>query len=150
MFYTLKDKNMKCINRNHPNYIAIAKSLNNAVARSHNLTNLGTARADLPNRAYVLKTLYVKLDTLAGLSATPTLTVRLTRDVNGNDTVVGDVTAAISLGVTAATEGAVTVQIDFTYSHNDAAGTLNDTLHLFWRLDQGTGNVRRIELTTEG
>ena len=121
-----------------------------AVARSHNLTNIGTSTADRPNRAYVLKTLYVKMDSLAGLSATPTLTVRLTRDANGNDTMVGDVTAAISLGVTTATEGAITVQIDFDYSHNDAAGTLNDTLHLFWKLDQGTGNVRRIELTTEG
>jgi len=123
-----------------------------AVIRSHTITNLGKIYgASSPSAMrYKLGTLYVKLDTLAGLSATPTLTVRLTRDVNGNDTVVGDVTAAISLGVTAATEGAVTVQIDFTYSHNDAAGTLNDTLHLFWRLDQGTGNVRRIELTTEG
>lgn len=123
-----------------------------AVARSHTITNLGKIYgASSPSRMrYKLGTLYVKLDTLAGLSATPTLTVRLTRDVNGNDTVVGDVTAAISLGVTTATEGAVTVQIDFTYSHNDAAGTLNDTLYLFWRLDQGTGNVRRIELTTEG
>jgi hypothetical protein len=123
-----------------------------AVIRSHTITNLGKIYgASSPSTMrYKLGTLYVKLDTLAGLSATPTLTVRLTRDVNGNDTVVGDVTAAISLGVTAATEGAVTVQIDFTYSHNDAAGTLNDTLHLFWRLDQGTGNVRRIELTTEG
>jgi hypothetical protein len=123
-----------------------------AVIRSHTITNLGKIYgASSPSTMrYKLGTLYVKLDTLAGLSATPTLTVRLTRDVNGNDTVVGDVTAAISLGVTAATEGAVTVQIDFTYSHNDASGTLNDTLHLFWKLDQGTGNVRRIELTTEG
>lgn len=123
-----------------------------AVIRSHTITNLGRIYgSNGPSVGrYKLGTLYVKLDTLAGLSATPTLTVRLTRDTNGNDTVVGDVTAAISLGVTTATEGAITVQIDFDYSHNDAAGTLNDTLHLFWKLDQGTGNVRRIELTTEG
>jgi hypothetical protein len=120
-----------------------------AVARSHNLTNLGTSAADRPNRGYVLKTLYVKLDTLAGLSAAPTLTVRLTRDANGNDTMVGDVTAAISLGVTTATEGAITVQIDFDYSHNNISGQVVNNLHLFWKLDQGTGNVRRIELVTE-
>jgi hypothetical protein len=134
---------------NSAHTVNIAATNAYAVARSHNLTNLGTARADLPNRAYVLKTLYVKLDTLAGLSATPTLTVRLTRDVNGNDTMVGDVTAAISLGVTTATEGAVTVQIDFDYSHNDITGQVVNNLHLFWKLDQGTGNVRRIELVTE-
>lgn len=120
-----------------------------AVARSHNLTNLGL----LPNgpslRSYFLKTLYIKLDTLAGLSAAPTLTVRLTRDANGNDTIVGDVTASISLGVTTATEGAVTIEIDFGYSHNDITGQTVDNLHCFWRLDQGTGNVRRIELITE-
>lgn len=123
-----------------------------AVIRSHSITNLGKIYgSNGPSvMRYKLGTLYVKLDTLAGLSATPTLTVRLTRDTAGNDTVVGDVTASISLGVTTATEGAVTVQIDFTYSHNDASGILNDTLHLFWKLDQGTGNVRRIELTTEG
>jgi hypothetical protein len=134
---------------NSAHTVNIAATNAYAVARSHNLTNLGTARADLPNRAYVLKTLYVRLDTLAGLSATPTLTVRLTRDVGGNDTMVGDVTAAISLGVTTATEGAITVQIDFDYSHNDITGQVVNNLHLFWKLDQGTGNVRRIELVTE-
>jgi len=76
-----------------------------AVARSHNLTDLGQVYG--PNapsiREYTLRTLYIKLDTLAGLSASPTLTVRLTRDANGNDTVVGDVNASISVGVTTAT-----------------------------------------------
>jgi len=115
-----------------------------AVARSHNLTNLGGG-----GRAYFLRTLYIKIDNTAGLSATPTLTVRLTRDANGDDTVVGDVTASISLGVTTATEGAVTVAIDFAYSHNDVSGVTVDNLHCFWKLDQGTANVRRIELTTE-
>jgi len=122
-----------------------------AVARSQNLPNLGQLYGiNGPRiREYTLRTLYIKLDTLAGLSATPTLTVRLTRDVNGDDTVVGDVTASISLGVTTATEGAVTVAIDFVYSHNDVTGVLLDNLHCFWKLDQGTANVRRIELTTE-
>jgi hypothetical protein len=120
-----------------------------ATARSHDLTNLGTAGGGIVNRLYYLRTLYVKLDTLAGLSATPTLTVRLTRDTAGNDTVVGDVTASISLGVTTATEGAVTVAIDFVYTHNSISGVIDNSLHLFWKLDQGTAQVRRIELTTE-
>jgi len=120
-----------------------------AVARSHNLNNLGASSQGVINKGYILKTLYIKLDTLAGLSAAPTLTVRLTRDADGNDTIVGDVTASISLGVTTATEGAVTIQIDFGYSHNDTDNLLVNNLHCFWRLDQGTGNVRRIELITE-
>lgn len=121
-----------------------------ATARSHNLTNLGASSSGIIlSKGYFLRTLYIKLDTLAGLSAAPTLTVRLTRDSAGNDTIVGDTTASISLGVTTATEGAITIAIDFAYSHNDVAQTLVNNLHCFWKLDQGTAQVRRIELTTE-
>lgn len=136
---------------NSAHAINIAATTAYDAARSHTLTNLGGGTGGLTasKRAYILRTLYVKLDTLAGLSATPTLTMRLTRDATGNDTIVGDVTASISVGVTTATEGAATVAIDFAYSHNDVSGTTNDTLYLFWKLDQGTANVRRVELTTE-
>jgi len=136
---------------NSAHTVNIAATNAYAAARSHNCTNLGGGTGGLTasKRRYMLRTLYVKLDTLAGLSATPSLTMRLCRDTTGNDTVVGDVTASISLGVTTATEGAVTVAIDFAYSHNDISGVTNDTLYLFWKLDQGTANVRRIELTTE-
>lgn len=130
---------------NSAHTVNIAATNAYAAARSHQLPNLGGAS----NRAYFLRTLYVKLDTLAGLSSSPTLTVRLCRDTAGNDTVVGDVTASISLGITTATEGAVTVAIDFAYSHNDVSGAVVNDLHLFWKLDQGTAQVRRIELTTE-
>jgi len=120
-----------------------------STARSYNLTMLGTAGNGIQLRSYYLRTLYIKLDSLAGLSSSPTLTVRLTRDSNGNDTIVGDVTASISLGVTTATEGAVTISIDFLYNHNQLAGQTIDNLHCFWKLDAGSGNVRRIELTTQ-
>jgi hypothetical protein len=130
---------------NSAHAVNIAATNAYAAARSHQLTNLGGSG----NKAYFLRTLYIKLDTLAGLSASPTLTVRLCRDTTGNDTVVGDVTASISLGVTTATEGAVTVAIDFAYLHNGVTGAVVNDLHLFWKLDQGTANVRRIELTTE-
>jgi hypothetical protein len=121
-----------------------------AVARSHDITNLGTAGGGIVNRLYYLRTLYIKLDTLAAAPNTPTtLTVRLTRDAAGNDTVVGDTTASISYGVTTPTEGAVTIAIDFVYTHNSVSGVIDNSLHLFWFLDKGTANVRRIELTTE-
>lgn len=134
--------------KNSAHTVNIAATNAYDVARSHNLNNLCTLSNGISLRSYFLKTLYIKLDNLAGLSATPTLTVRLTRDANGNDTIVGDVTAAISLGVTTATEGAITIEIDFAYSHNDINGQTVDNLHCFWKLDQGTGNVRRIELLT--
>ena len=136
---------------NSAHAVNIAATNAYAAARSHPLTNLGGGTGGLTAsmRRYMLRTLYIKLDDLAGLSAAPTLTVRLTRDTQGNDTIVGDVTASISLGVTTATEGAVTIAIDFAYGHNDVTGVTLDTLYCFWKLDQGTANVRRIELTTE-
>lgn len=118
------------------------------IARAHDLTSLGTPGGGILNRSYFLRTLYIKLDTIAG--APKTLTVRLTRDAAGNDTVVGDVTATISTGVTTATEGAVTIAIDFAYSHNGVAGAaIDNNLFCFWKLDAGTAKVRRIELVTE-
>lgn len=136
---------------NSAHAINIAATNAYAAVRSHPLTNLGGGTGGLtgPKRAYILRTLYIELDTLAGLSASPTLTVRLTRDANGDVTMVGDVTSSISLGVTTATDGSVTIAIDFAYSHNNVTGTTNDTLHCFWKLDQGTANVRRVELTSE-
>jgi hypothetical protein len=133
---------------NSAHSVNIAATNAYAVARSHLLTDLGGTGL-VPNRAYILRTLYIQLDSLAGLSASPTLTVRLTRDAAGDTTIVGDVTASISLGITAATNGSITVAIDFAYSHNDQSNLTVDDLHCFWKLDQGTGQVRRIELLTE-
>ena len=136
---------------NSAHAINIAATTAYAVARSHALTNLGGGTGGLtgPQRSYFLRTLYVRLDALAGLSASPTLTIRLPRDTGGDQVVVGDTTASISTGVTTATEGDITIAIDFLYSHNDISGVTNDTLYCFWRLDQGTANVRRVELTTQ-
>ena len=140
-------KTGKFIN-NSAHAVNILANTTYAVARSHNINALG-GNSNIPNRAYMLRTLYIELDSLAGLSAKPTLTVRLTRDAAGDTTIVGDVTASISLGVTDATDGAITVAIDFAYSHNSVTGAIVDNLHCFWKLDQGTGQVRRIELLTE-
>ena len=136
---------------NSAHAVNIAATTAYAVARSHDLTSLGTPGGGILNRSYFLRTLYIKLDTLsAGPPAPTTLTVRLTRDAAGNDTVVGDVTATISTGVTTTTEGAVTIAIDFAYSHNGVAGAaVDNNLFCFWKLDTGTANVRRIELVTE-
>lgn len=131
---------------NSAHAINIAATNAYAVARSHNISGLNGGSNG--NR-FMLKTLYIELDSLAGLSASPTLTVRLTRDADGDVTMVGDVTASISLGVTTVTDGSVTIAIDFAYSHNAVVGTVVDNLHCFWKLNQGTGNVRRVELLTQ-
>jgi len=137
---------------NSAHAVTIAATNAYAVARSHNVTNLGEVYG--PNgprlQNYIIRTIYIKLDTLSAAPIPTTLTVRLTRDAAGNDTVVGDTTASISYGVTnPTTEGAVTIAVNFAYGHNDVSGLLDDNLFCFWKLDAGTANVRLIEVLTE-
>jgi hypothetical protein len=117
-----------------------------ATARRHTLTGLG-GKSSVVQRAYFLRTLYVKVDDIAG--GATSLSVKLTRDLAGDEAVVGEVTATITTGVTTATDGAITVAIDFAYSYNDISDVTTDTLYLFWKVNAGTAQVRRIELVTE-
>lgn len=128
-------------NSNHA--VNIAASSTYATARRHLIplnqdisTQLGTTgiRARLSG-------LYILVDTIA--AGATTLTVRLTRDLAGDQVVIGDTTATISLGVTTGTSGGVTYKIDVDYTHTDA------NLYLFWKTDAGTCQVRTIELTWE-
>jgi len=52
---------------NSAHAVNIAVTTAYAVARSHNLTGLGTSNQGVSNKGYMLRTLYIKLDTLAGL-----------------------------------------------------------------------------------
>ena len=131
---------------NSAHAVDIAATTTYDVARRHALTGLG-GDSTVVQRAYFLRTLYVQLDTIAG-GATK-LSVKLTRDLAGDQAVVGEVTATITTGVTTATEGNITVAIDFAYSFNDVSNVTTDTLYLFWKTDAGTAQVRRIELVTE-
>ena len=99
--------------------------------------------AIIPLKKYKLGTLYLRVDTIAG---SPTgITVRLCRDAAGNQPVIGDTTATLSLGVTTATEGNVTIKIDSLYAHTDS------NLYIFFKTNvaASTCNVRSIELTSE-
>lgn len=94
-------------------------------------------------KRYRIGTLYIKVDSISG---SPTgITVRLCRDASGDETIVGDTTASISLGVTTPTEGSITVKIDSAYSNTDT------NLYLFFKTN-GAGStctIRKIELTSE-
>jgi len=94
-------------------------------------------------KKYKLGTLYLHVDTIAG--APTGITVRLCRDAAGNIPVIGDTTATLSLGVTTATEGNVTIKIDSVYSHTDS------NLYIFFKTNVvgSTCNIRTIELTSE-
>lgn len=97
----------------------------------------------VPTKRYKLGTLYLHVDTIAG--APTGITVRLCRDAAGDNAVIGDTTATLSLGVTTATEGSVTIKIDSVYAHTDT------NLYLFFKTNVvgSTCNVRIIELTSE-
>jgi len=97
----------------------------------------------VPTKRYKLGTLYLHVDTIAG--APTGITVRLCRDAAGDQPVIGDTTATLSLGVTTATEGNVTIKIDSVYAHTDT------NLYIFFKTNvaASTCNVRTIELTSE-
>jgi hypothetical protein len=97
----------------------------------------------IPTKRYKLGTLYLHVDTIAG--APTGITVRLCRDAAGDEPVIGDTTATLSLGVTTATEGNVTIKIDSVYAHTDT------DLYIFFKTNVAgsTCNVRTIELTSE-
>ena len=128
---------------NSDHAVNIAATTAYAIARRHLIplnqdisTQLGTAGV----RAR-LSALYILVDTIAG-GATE-LTVRLTRDAAGDQPVIGDTTASISIGASNSTFGGVTYKIDVDYCHSDA------NLYLFWKTNAGTCQVRTIELTWE-
>ena len=88
-----------------------------------------------------LSALFLKVDTIA--AGATQITFRLTRDLAGNDTVIGDTTATLSTGITTATEGAITAKIDIDYVHTSA------DLYVHMRTNAGTCNVKRVELFWE-
>lgn len=104
----------------------------NNVVGSNTTTGRGVAR---------LSALYVFVNTIAG-GATQ-LTVRLTRDLNGDIPVIPDTTATITTGVTTATTGACVYKIDVDYVHG------NDNLFCWIKTNAGTCTVYRLELTWE-
>jgi hypothetical protein len=98
----------------------------------------------LGNKAGVarLSALWIRVDTIA--VGCTSLTVRLTRDLAGNQAWVGDTTATISTGITTATEGCVLIKIDVDYKH-----LADSTVYLHARTNAASCNIKAIELTWE-
>lgn len=103
--------------------------------------------ADSPNlsgryRTARLSALFIKVDTIA--AGATQITMRITRDAAGDDTIIPDTTATLSTGITTATEGAVTYKIDIDYKH-----LADDNLWVHMKTNLGTCNVKRVELFWE-
>jgi hypothetical protein len=105
-----------------------------ATARRHNLDLMSDTipTGSVPFSGFI-DSVTVHMNTIAG--GATTLTLRLTSDLAGDNTIFGDTTATISTGVTTATDGAVTIKIGAIY------GSSSDNLYLFWKTDAGTATV---------
>ena len=109
--------------------------------RRHNLDLQSDYTGNAPPRLNIrLGTLNIRFNTIVTAAS---VTMRLTRDLAGDDIVFGDTTATISTGVTTAASGNVTFKIDSLYGHTD------DNLYCFWKLDAGTATVDQIVVNWE-
>lgn len=86
-----------------------------------------------------LGALYVFLDTI--VTAT-TLTIRVTRDANGDECLVPDTDSTIWTGVTNSTDGSAVFDLDIPFG---LVG--GDTVYVFLKLNAGTANWNESALT---
>lgn len=84
-----------------------------------------------------LQMLNIHMSSLAGGTPPSTLTIRVCRDATGDVTVVPDVTATISTGITDSTDGSVAFLIDAPYVYPSAA----DDFYVFFKVDSGTATI---------
>jgi len=133
------------VNSNIHTGLTIACSDSFATARRHQLDIW--SGVPVPYKGTKLGALYLHVDTIAG--APTGITVRLCRDAAGDQPVIGDTTATLSLGVTTATEGNVTYKLDVPYWHA-TSDVADGILYLFFKTNVvgSTCNVKRIEIVT--
>jgi hypothetical protein len=97
--------------------------------QSHTLPGAGPTGQEIARRW--LYTLRLELAAIAG--GATSITARLTQDAGGDDVIMPDTTATISVGITTATEGAVVFDIDAPLWT-----TSGSTLYLHAKTNAGT------------
>jgi hypothetical protein len=92
-----------------------------------------------------IQSIEVSLDTLASLSATPTITAYLCRDSAGDIPLTPGTTSGasqeITTGVTTAAKGGVIFSVDSDCSYHDGVNSDGNTIYLAIKIDQGSGNA---------
>jgi hypothetical protein len=112
---------------------------NTAIGTS--MTSLGTVDLNGGRNVFAghLEGIYIWL---APFATAVTVTVRLTRDVGGDECIVPDTAATIAAGKTTANDGTVVVKVDL-----DWVDPGSDKVYLYCKLDAGTGTCTTARIT---
>ena len=125
----------------HASQVTTTTAITNAygTARAHNLTaSFPTFQQSSPRWIGILETLGVNVQGIAG-GATK-LTVRVTSDAAGNESILPDTEATIATGIGTATTGSVAFSAGVGMTNLNPTQT--DTIIYVWvRTDAGTANV---------
>jgi hypothetical protein len=84
----------------------------------------------------------VKVNTIAGGSATPTLTLRGATDATGDNTWFPDTAGQLALGITTATSGVAAYEFKLPLTIETS-----DDVYLFFKIDQGTCTIEKSTIT---
>lgn len=121
---------------------ALTTSFGTAIA--HNLGEYLPPFAKGPFWAGILETVNLHVNTIAG--GCTKLTVRITRDSAGNESIVPDTEATIATGIGTATTGSVVFAAGVGMSNLNPTQT--DTIVYVWvKTDAGTCNLKESTLT---
>jgi len=73
---------------------------------------------------------------VSSISSAASITWRLTRDTDGDESIITDVTGALTTGITTATDGSVNFKLNY-----DVSLESGDTFYLWIKTDAGTVTV---------
>jgi len=94
---------------------------------------------ELSQATLIQSSCFIYVDALAG--GATTLTTRITSDAAGDECLVPDTEADISLGITTATEGTVVYKTDIVIPADTT------TVYAFVKTDVGTCDLRKVVIT---
>ena len=115
-------------------------------ARVHNLTlTLPAFQQASKQWVGILETVNIHVHAIAGGCAK--LTVRVTSDSAGNESILPDTSATISTGVGAATTGSVAFSAGVGMTNLNPTQT-DTTVYVWVRTDAGTANLKEVTLVT--
>ena len=110
---------------------SVGTSFDTAKNHLHNLNAGSPTRVSGQKFVGRLGTLFIHL---TSISSATKLTVRVSRDSDGDEMIVPDVTATIATGVTTAADGSVAIDIDVPYAEPNNT----DSMYVITKTDTGT------------